>query len=188
MYTVTLVWLACAGMALLRTEEPGSGDRRQWTEVDFRYRVLAAFRGLFGPGAADPLCRGLCPGGSVGLGSDVGAADPARPRWKRLRTVLLSGLLTALLCLPGLPVALRQIPSYRNPNLVVPPVGGYLAELARVYGLGEHLDAAAAQPWVWGLAGWLLIGWAGGGDVETWRHGDTETRRHGEPSRSIQKH
>ena len=66
---------------------------------------------------------------------------PARARWKRLGTVLLAGLLTALLCLPGLPVALRQIPSYRNPNLVVPPVGAYLAELARVYGLGEHLDA-----------------------------------------------
>ena len=80
MYTVTLVWLACAGLALLRTEDRGrdqeSGVRGQvtGTGVDFRYRVLAALRGLFGPGAADPLCRGLCPGGSVGLGSDVGAA------------------------------------------------------------------------------------------------------------------
>ena len=84
--------------------------------------------------------------------------------------MLLAGLLTAVLCLPGLPVALRQIPSYRNPNLVVPPVGGYLAELARVYGLGEHLDATVAQPWVWALAGWLVIGWGLG--LVMWRRGD----------------
>ena len=99
-------------------------------------------------------------------------------RWQRLRTVLLAGLLTALLCLPGLPVALRQIPTYRNPNLVVPSVGGYLAELARVYGLGEHLDAAAAQPWVWALAGWLVIGWVLAAVM--WRRGDMATRGHGD--------
>ena len=99
--------------------------------------------------------------------------------------MLLAGLLTVLLCLPGLPVALRQIPSYRNPNLVVPPVGAYLAELARVYGLGEHLDAAVAQPWVWALVGWLVIGWVLA--VAMWRRGDTENasryyRRSIEPS------
>ena len=104
--------------------------------------------------------------------------SPASARWKRLRTVFLSGMLTALLCLPGLPVALRQVPSYRNPNLVVPPVGAYLAELARVYGLGEHLDAAVAQPWVWALAGWLVIGWVLAAAV--WRRGDTATRGHGD--------
>ncbi len=83
--------------------------------------------------------------------------------WRRLRPVVLTGLATVLLCLPGLPVALRQIPSYRNPNLVVPPVGTYLADLAQVYGLGEHLDPTAARPWAWALAallvgGWLLLG------------------------------
>ena len=97
--------------------------------------------------------------------------------------MLLSGLLTALLCLPGLPVALRQIPSYRNPNLVVPPVGDYLAELARVYGLGEHLDAAVAQPWVWALVGWLVIGWVLG--LVMWGRGDTATRRRGGRGRII---
>ena len=193
MYTVTLVWLACAGLALLRAGDrgQGTGDRSQESGVTPEVRrargrgstrqqcVLAALRLVLGPGAADPLCRGLCPGGSVGLGSDVGAAETRPVRaWKRLRTVLLSGLLTALLCLPGLPVALRQIPSYRNPNLVVPPVGAYLAELARVYGLGEHLDAAAAQPWVWALAGWLVIGWVLA--VVMWGRGDTATRRHGD--------
>ena len=152
---------------------------------------MAAFRPVFSPGAVDPLCCGLRPRGAVGLGIGVGALRPQsirRPqasplrvhpeRWPRLRTVLLAGLLTAVLCLPGLPVALRQIPSYRNPNLVVPPVGGYLAELARVYGLGEHLDAAAAQPWVWGLAGWLVIGWVLG--LVMRRRGDAETGGRGE--------
>ena len=76
-------------------------------------------------------------GGRAGLG-------------RRLQAVLLAGGATALFCLPWLPVALRQIPSYRNPNLVVPSVGVYLAELARVYGLGEHIDAAPARPWAWG--------------------------------------
>ncbi len=82
-----------------------------------------------------------------------------RERWRRTRAILLAGLATALLCLPGLPVALRQLATYRNPNLVVPRFGAYLAELARVYSLGEHLDPSAAQPWALLLAGWLVIGW-----------------------------
>ena len=87
--------------------------------------------------------------------------SPARPRWKRLRTVLLAGLLTGLPCLPGLPVALRQIPSYRNPNLGVPPVGAYLAELAA--------SMASANTWTpcraaVGLGpGWVV------GDGRDWR-------------------
>ena len=62
------------------------------------------------------------------------AAPPRGPAhlWARIRPLLLGGVLTVVLCLPGLPVALRQIPGYRNPNLVVPPVGSFLAELARV--------------------------------------------------------
>jgi hypothetical protein len=80
-------------------------------------------------------------------------------RWPRVCSVLLAGLLTVLFCLPGLPVALRQIPSYRNPNLTVPTVGAYVAELARVYGLGEHLDATFGRPLQWLLAAWLAVGW-----------------------------
>ena len=75
MYTVTLVWLACAGMAVIRqrTESrvqesgiSGSGDSGQ---SGFPGRVLAAPRGVFRPGAVDPLCRGFCFRGAVGLGS-----------------------------------------------------------------------------------------------------------------------
>ncbi len=166
MYTVTLVWLACAGLALLRTEDreqvtevrsQGTGDRGQksisGTVYWLLFAVFSALALLTHYAAVFVL--------AVLWGWAVMWAllNPAGARWQRLRTVLLTGLLTALLCLPGLPVALRQIPSYRNPNLVVPHLGAYLAELARVYGLGEHLDAAAAQPWVWALAGWLVIGW-----------------------------
>ncbi len=82
-----------------------------------------------------------------------------RDLWRRVRTVLLAGLVTALLCLPALPVALRQIPSYRNPNLVVPSVATYLGQLAQVYSLGEHLDPVIARPWMWALAALLVGGW-----------------------------
>jgi mannosyltransferase len=185
MYTVALVWLACAGLALLRTEdreqESGvrsqeSGDSGQKSSSDAVYWLLFAVFSALALLTHYAAVFALV----VLWGWAVMWAllSPARARWKRLRTVLLSGLLTALLCLPGLPVALRQIPSYRNPNLVVPPMGAYLTELARVYGLGEHLDAAAAQPWVWALAAWLVIGWVLA--VAKWRRGDTETRRHGD--------
>ena len=172
MYTVTLVWLACAGLAVLRAGErdQGSGGRSQgaggngrwWISRNLYWLLFALFSALallthYAAVFALVVLWGWAVMWAL-LGED---RQPVlqTARWQRLRTVLLAGLLTALLCLPGLPVALRQIPSYRNPNLVVPPVGGYLAELARVYGLGEHLDAAAAQPWVWALAGWLVIGW-----------------------------
>ncbi len=175
MYTVTLVWLACAAVALLGAGVRGQGagvrgqagqqsavaylgcSSRSFSALALLTHYAAVFAlvvlwgwavgwALFGARMGDP-----------GTGGREGR--PYRGRWRRLRAVLLAGLLTAVLCLPGLPVALRQIPSYRNPNLVVPPVRGYLTELARVYGLGEHLDPSAAQPWVWALAGWLVAGW-----------------------------
>lgn len=171
MYTVTLAWLAAAGLAVLwagdkrpadlrgglRTdsipEQGGMGEKERlvpWLlfAVFSALALLTHYAAVFGLVAL---------WGWAGLRALWGGRSGL---WRRLRTVLLAGILTALLCLPGLPVALRQIPSYRNPNLVVPSIGGYLAELARVYGLGEHLDAAAARPWAWALAGWLALGWA----------------------------
>ena len=187
MYTVTLVWLACAGLALLRTEdrEQESGVRSQGTGDKGRKLISGTvYWLLFAVFSALALLTHYAAVFALvvlwGWAVMWALLSPASACWKRLRTVLLAGLLTALLCLPGLPVALRQIPTYRNPNLVVPSVGAYLAELARVYGLGEHLDAAVAQPWVWGLAGWLLIGWVLA--AVTRRRGDAGrgTRRHGD--------
>ncbi len=200
MYAVTLVWLACAGFAVLRAGDggrgsggrgQGTGDRGQASEAAGRWRVLTSLYWLlFALFSALALLTHYAAvfvlvvlwgwalaWALLGVGQVANLSyKPAR--WPRLRAVLLAGLLTAVLCLPGLPVALRQIPSYRNPNLVVPRVGEYLAELARVYGLGEHLDAVVAQPWVWGLAGWLVIGWVLG--LVMWRRGDAGTGGRGE--------
>lgn len=154
MYTVTLAWLACAGLAALWAA--GSGGRSQGAGVRGRWLLFALFSALallthYAAAFALVALWAWAAGWAL-IGS-------GRERWRRVRTVLLAGVLTALLCLPGLPVALRQIPSYRNPNLVVPSLGRFLGELAHVYGLGEHLDASPAQPWAWALAGWLVIGW-----------------------------
>lgn len=159
MYTMLLVWLAAAGLAVLRAED---SDRRSAVSGEqsalgvlygllfalfsalallTHYAAVFALLALWGWAGLQALF-----GGRAGLG-------------RRLRAVLLAGLTTALLCLPGLPVALRQIPGYRNPNLVVPSIGVYLADLARVYALGEHIDLAAARPWAWGLAALLVVGW-----------------------------
>ena len=185
MYTVTLVWLACAGLALLRTEdrEQESGVRSQRIGDSGQKSISSTvYWLLFAVFSALALLTHYAAVFALvvlwGWAVMWALFSPASARWKRLRTVLLAGLLTALLCLPGLPVALRQIPSYRNPNLVVPPVGAYLAELARVYGLGEHLDAAVAQPWVRALVGWLVIGWALG--LVMWRRWAAATRGRGE--------
>ncbi len=205
MYTVTLVWLAAAGLAALQ----GTGVRGQESGVRGQE---SGVRDQSGPGSAGYQRRLRSRGfsRSLSLSAQPGEASIPEPGtaseqeritpwllfalfsalallthyaavfalvalwswagfwalwgswsglWRRLRPVVLAGLATVLLCLPGLPVALRQIPSYRNPNLVVPPVGSYLAELARVYSLGEHLDVAAARPWMWALAALLVGGW-----------------------------
>ena len=192
MYTVALVWLVCAGLAVLRAGDrgQGTGDRGRGSISRSLYWLLFAifsalallthYAAIFALVAlwGWALAWALFDDGQVANLSFQPTSNPARERGPRLRTVLLAGILTALLCLPGLPVALRQIPSYRNPNLAVPAVGGYLAELARVYGLGEHLDASAARPWVWILAGWLVVGWAL--LLATRRRGDTGTRGHGD--------
>lgn len=153
MYTVTLVWLAAAGLAALRA---GGGERGPAGSRPLSWALFALFSALA------MLTHYAAVFGLVALWGWAGlrvlrGGWPGL--WRRVRTVLLAGALTALLCLPGLPVALRQIPSYRNPNLVVPPVGAYLTELAQVYGLGEHLDPAAARPWAWALAALLAGGW-----------------------------
>ena len=156
MYTMALVWLAAAGLALLRAVAGGQ-------EPADRHQKAAGYWLLFASFSALALLTHYATAfalaalwGWAGLWALWGGRSGL---WRRLRAVLLAGVVTALLCLPGLPVALRQIPSYRNPNLVVPTIGAYLAELARVYGLGEHIDAATARPWAWALAGFLVAGW-----------------------------
>jgi mannosyltransferase len=75
-------------------------------------------------------------------------------RWIRLRTLALAGLAALLLCLPAVPIALRQIPGYQNPNLNLPGLLGYLGQLSRAYTLGEHVPQGA---WSMGRWLWLLL-------------------------------
>ena len=115
--------------------------------------------------------------------------SPASVRWQRLRTVLLSGLLTALLCLPGLPVALRQIPSYRNPNLVVPPWAptwpNWRVSMASANTWTPCRAAVGLGPGRLAGDGWVLAAvMRGRGNAGTRRHGDTEN--HSDLSRSIE--
>jgi len=73
-------------------------------------------------------------------------------RLVRLRTLALVGLVVLLLCLPALPIALRQIPGYHNPNLNLPDVRNYLSQLYHAFALGEHVPESA-----WSVGRWLWL-------------------------------
>jgi hypothetical protein len=74
-------------------------------------------------------------------------------RWRRLLAVVLCGCATAILLLPMLPIALRQIPTYANPNLTVPTVAEYLSQNWQGFLAGYAFDPAAlagrAVGWLW---------------------------------------
>jgi mannosyltransferase len=79
-----------------------------------------------------------------------------RPRVHALRAVVLCGLGTAALVAPIAPIALRQIPNYANPNLVVPTLPEYLRQNWQAYWAGYAYDVAWAGDtgglWLWGAA------------------------------------
>jgi len=83
-------------------------------------------------------------------------------RWRRLLLPLFCGLASILLFLPVLPIALRQIPTYANPNLTVPTVGDYLWQNWQAYLGGYAFDAVTLwgynQQWLWVLLVISLIG------------------------------
>lgn len=75
-------------------------------------------------------------------------------RWRNLLAPLLTGLGTLLLFAPIAPIALRQIPTYANPNLGVPSVLDYLWQNVAGHMGGYAFDAAALS----GYANvWLAI-------------------------------
>ena len=85
-------------------------------------------------------------------------------RWEKLRRLILSGLLTGLILLPVVPIALRQIPGYANPNLTVPTPGQYLWEnwLGYLGGYAWQSDSLAwlrsGEWWLWAVAGSGVLG------------------------------
>jgi 4-amino-4-deoxy-L-arabinose transferase-like glycosyltransferase len=73
-------------------------------------------------------------------------------RWKRLATLASVALGTAVLLLPAVPIALRQIPGYDNPNLNLPDLQAYLAQLYRAFTMGEFVPDR-----LWGISRWLWL-------------------------------
>lgn len=86
-------------------------------------------------------------------------------RWRRLRTILLCGLATALLIAPIIPIALRQIPDYANPNLTIPTLADYLWQNWQAYLGGYAFDpvffGGNGVLWLWAV---LVIGGSGIGE------------------------
>jgi len=83
-------------------------------------------------------------------------------RWRKLRVVVLCGLAMTVLIAPIAPIALRQIPTYANPNLVIPTLRDYLWQNWQAYLGGYAFDPALlggySIPWLWLSLGLLLIG------------------------------
>ena len=72
-------------------------------------------------------------------------------RWRLLRAMFLTGLGSLLLVLPLAPIALRQIPDYANPNLIVPSAASYLAQNWQAYvgGYAFTPELLASQGSAW---------------------------------------
>ena len=83
-----------------------------------------------------------------------------QPRISALRAVMVCGLGTAALVAPIAPIALRQIPDYANPNLVVPTLTEYLRQNWQAYWAGYAFDTAWVGGngglWLWGAAAIIL--------------------------------
>ncbi len=75
-------------------------------------------------------------------------------RWRRLRTIFISGLAMTALISPIAPIALRQIPGYKNPNLTVPSLAAYLRQNWQAYIGGYAFDPGflngTGNIWLWG--------------------------------------
>ena len=82
-------------------------------------------------------------------------------RWRKLRVVIVCGLAMTVLIAPIAPIALRQIPTYANPNLVIPTLRDYLWQNWQAYLGGYAFDPALLGGygigWLWFGLG-LLVG------------------------------
>jgi hypothetical protein len=90
------------------------------------------------------------------------------PQWRRMLVILLiCGIATLVLVSPVAPIAMRQIPVYANPNLIVPTVASYLTQNWQAYWGGYAFEPALglgwAEAWLWGgvaLGGvGLILAW-----------------------------
>jgi hypothetical protein len=90
-----------------------------------------------------------------------------RQRWRLLAVMLACGIATVILILPVAPIALRQIPNYANPNLIVPTVESYLVQNWQAYWGGYAFEPALAFGWgvVWL---WVAVALVIGGVILAW--------------------
>lgn len=140
MYTLAIALLSAGAWALLAAQDEARTRRRRGLLAAFALCSAAAL--LTHYNAVFVLVAWYAWWGVVVLSR--------APRRQGLAELLLTGLLTALLFAPIIPVALRQIPTYANPNLTVPSVGAYLAQNVR-----GHLGGYAFDPAAWrGYAAW----------------------------------
>ena len=79
-------------------------------------------------------------------------------RWRQLGRIVLTGTAMTVLLLPLIPIALRQIPDYANPNLTVPTVTDYLVQNWTGF-LGGYAWSASplGNVWLWIALGLLAV-------------------------------
>lgn len=118
MYTVGFAMLAAAALALLSNLHGPAGASSLWRRLlspaSLAFILLSAAALLTHYNAVFILAAWYLWWAARTL------LQPGR--WRGLLLVCLTGLITAVLLLPLAPIALRQIPDYANPNLIVPSV------------------------------------------------------------------
>ena len=78
-----------------------------------------------------------------------------QPAWRKLLLMPLGcGIAMTLLVAPIAPIAMRQIPVYANPNLVVPSVASYLTQNWQAYWGGYAFEPSLVQGWA---GAWLWV-------------------------------
>ena len=152
MYTMSWALLAAGMLALLRALDD---ETSWWRWLLFGALAAAALLTHYSTafilaawGAWLLVWALKCEGAST---SSRFACIAQRKRWLKL---LGTGLLAAALFAPVLPIALRQIPGYDNPNLTLPSLGGYLSQLYQAFTLGEF---APDNVWQWGAWLWAAL-------------------------------
>jgi len=156
MYTVGFALLLAAAYFLLRitanwqSDQPPNANRQHY----LAFVLCSALALLTHYNAVFILVAWYVWWGVVALGQPK--------RWRAVRSVLFSGIAMSLLLVPILPIALRQIPGYANPNLGIPSLGDYLWQNWQAYIAGYAFDPAMlngnGNNWLWVILGLVLLG------------------------------